>query len=67
LKSLNDNNDPAITDLNAYNINAATAGHDGKLADHLQYLTDMKNAGLQKLIVSVWTPAPWMKYNNKVG
>jgi glucuronoarabinoxylan endo-1,4-beta-xylanase len=63
----NDNNDPAVTDLNAYNINTATPGHDGKLADHLQYLTDMKNAGLQKLIVSIWTPAPWMKYNNKVG
>jgi glucuronoarabinoxylan endo-1,4-beta-xylanase len=63
----NDNNDPAVTDLNAYNINTATPGHDGKLADHLQYLIDIKNAGLQKLIVSVWTPAPWMKYNNKVG
>jgi O-glycosyl hydrolase len=64
---INDNNDPAVTDLNEFNIDNTTPGHDGKLADHLQFLTDMKNAGLQKLIVSVWTPAPWMKYNNKVG
>jgi glucuronoarabinoxylan endo-1,4-beta-xylanase len=63
----NDNTDPAVTDLNAYNINNATPGHDGKLADHLQYLKDMKNAGLQKLIVSIWSPAPWMKHNNKPG
>lgn len=63
----NDNADAAVTDLLAYNINASTPGHDGKLADHLQYLKDMKNAGLQKLIVSVWSPAPWMKHNNQPG
>lgn len=63
----NDNNDPFNTDLTKYNINNSTAGHDGKLADHLQFLKDMKAAGLQKLIVSIWTPAPWMKHNNKVG
>lgn len=64
---INDNADPAVTDLNAYNITTATPGHDGKLADHLQYLRDMKNAGLQKLVVSIWSPAPWMKHNNKPG
>lgn len=63
----NDNADPADTDLSAFNITAATAGHDGKLADHLQYLKDMKTAGLQKLIVSIWSPAPWMKYNSSPG
>jgi O-glycosyl hydrolase len=63
----NDNNDPAVTDLTKFNLNNNTAGHDGKLADHLQYLKDMKAAGLQKLIVSIWSPAPWMKYNNKVS
>jgi glucuronoarabinoxylan endo-1,4-beta-xylanase len=63
----NDNNDPFHTDLSKYNINNNTAGHDGKLADHLQFLKDMKAAGLQKLIATIWTPAPWMKYNNKVG
>lgn len=63
----NDNNDPNVTDLSKFNINNNTAGHDGKLADHLQYLKDMKAAGLQKLIVSIWSPAPWMKYNNNVS
>jgi len=63
----NDNNDPNVTDLSAFNINTGTAGHDGKLADHLQFLKDIKNAGLQKLIVSVWSPAPWMKHNDRVG
>jgi len=63
----NDNDDPNVTDLTKFNINNNTAGHDGKLADHLQFLKDMKAAGLQKLIVSIWSPAPWMKYNNKVS
>jgi len=63
----NDNSDPNITDLSKFNINNNTTGHDGKLADHLQFLKDMKTAGLQKLIVSIWSPAPWMKYNNKIS
>ncbi|PWT96439.1 MAG: hypothetical protein C5B52_15800 [Bacteroidetes bacterium] len=63
----NDNSDPYMTDLTKYNLNSNTAGHDGKLADHLPYLQDMKTAGLDKLIVSIWSPAPWMKYNNNVG
>lgn len=63
----NDNSDPYNTDLSKYNLHNTTPGHDGKLDDHLQYLKDMKAAGLNKLIVSIWSPAPWMKYNNKVG
>ena len=63
----NDNADPFITELDKFNIHNNTPGHDGKLADHLQFLKDMKAAGLQKLIVSVWSPAPWMKYSGKVG
>jgi O-glycosyl hydrolase len=63
----NDNADPVVTDLSKYNINARHAGHDGALADHIEYLKKMKEAGLQKFIVSIWTPAPWMKHNNGVG
>ncbi|HRQ51473.1 MAG TPA: PKD domain-containing protein, partial [Agriterribacter sp.] len=63
----NDNDDPFVTDLTQFNINNNTAGHDDKLADHIEYLKDMKAAGLQKVIASVWTPPIWMKYNNKVG
>ncbi len=64
---VNDNNDPEITDLTKYNINTNTPGNDGKLADHLQYLRDMKAAGLNKMIVSVWSGAAWMKTNNKIN
>jgi glucuronoarabinoxylan endo-1,4-beta-xylanase len=63
----NDNNDPYNTDLSKYNLHNTTPGHDGKLDDHFQYLKDMKAAGLNKLIVSIWSPAPWMKYNDKIG
>lgn len=63
----NDNDNPFVTDLTKFNINNNTPGHDDKLADHIQYLKDMKAAGLQKAIASVWTPPIWMKYNNKVG
>ncbi|HEX5027021.1 MAG TPA: glycoside hydrolase [Agriterribacter sp.] len=63
----NDNSSPFVTDLTRYNVNNNTPGHDDKLADHIQYLKDMKAAGLQKVIASVWTPPIWMKYNNKVG
>ena len=64
---VNDNNDPAITDLSKYNINNNTSGVDGKLADHLQYLKDMRAAGLDKLIVSIWSAPAWMKTNNRIN
>jgi len=63
----NDNDDPFVTDLSKYNINNNTPGHDDKLADYIPYLKDMHAAGLQKLIVSLWSPPIWMKYNNKLG
>jgi O-glycosyl hydrolase len=63
----NDNDDPYNTDLSKYNLHNTTPGHDGKLDDHFQYLKDMHAAGLSKLIVSIWSPPPWMKYSNKVG
>lgn len=64
---INDNNDPYITDLSKFNISERHKGHDGALADHIGYLKKMKAAGLHKFIVSVWSPAPWMKHNNGVG
>jgi O-glycosyl hydrolase len=63
----NDNDDPFITDLSRFNISGKYSGHDGPLSDHLDYLRKMKEAGLQKFIVSIWSPAPWMKHNNAVG
>lgn len=64
---VNDNNDPLVTDLSKYNINAASPGNDGKLADHLQHLKNMKAAGLSKMIASVWSGPAWMKTNNKIN
>ena len=63
----NDNSDPFNTDLSKYNLHDTTWGHDGKLDDHLQYLRDMRAAGLERLIVSVWSPPPWMKTNNSIS
>ncbi len=64
---VNDNNDPFTTDLSKFNINTSVNGLDEPLSEHLDYLNKMKAADLQKLIVSVWSPAVWMKYNNQVG
>jgi O-glycosyl hydrolase len=64
---VNDNNDPFVTNLSGFNLNTPVAGHDGTLNDHLEFLRAMKEAGLHKFVVSIWSPAPWMKHNNKVG
>ncbi len=63
----NDNADPFVTDLSKFNINSSISGADEPLSEHLDYLIKMNAAGLQKLIVSVWSPAIWMKYNNQPG
>lgn len=64
---VNDNSDPFTTDLSKFNINSSVNGLDEPLSEHLDYLIKMKAAGLQKLVVSVWSPATWMKYNNQLG
>ena len=64
---VNDNGDPFNTDLSKFNLTSSIDGLDEPLSEHLNYLTKMKAAGLQKLIVSVWSPAIWMKYNNQLG
>jgi O-glycosyl hydrolase len=63
----NDNNDPFVTDLTKFILTVKPPGHDETVSDHLDHLRKMKAAGLQKLIVSVWSPATWMKHNNMVG
>jgi O-glycosyl hydrolase len=66
-EATNDNNDPFVTDLTKFNITTKPAGHDETVSDHLDHLRKMKAAGLQKLIVSIWSPSTWMKHNNLVG
>ncbi|HRH59111.1 MAG TPA: PKD domain-containing protein, partial [Chitinophagaceae bacterium] len=60
----NDNSDPYVTDLTKFNISNNTQGVDGNLSNHLEYLKAMHDAGLQKLIVSIWSAPAWMKTNN---
>ncbi len=64
---VNDNSDPYVTDLSKYHINGQTPGYNQPLGAHLQYLSDMKAAGLTKLITSIWSPMAWMKTNNNIS
>lgn len=64
---VNDNNDPLITDLTKYNLDSRIEGHHQPLGKRLQYWRDLKAAGVNKFIASVWSPAPWMKHNNQLG
>ncbi|MDP4214242.1 MAG: glycoside hydrolase family 30 beta sandwich domain-containing protein [Bacteroidota bacterium] len=62
----NDNGDPNTTDLSKYHVNGQTPGYGQPLSTHIQFLKDMKAAGLSKLITSIWSPMPWMKNNNSL-
>ena len=58
-EDVNDDSDPHSTNLSNF--------HYGSFTDHIQYLKDMKAAGLHKLIISCWSPPAWMKTNNNVN
>lgn len=58
-EDVNDDNDAHSTTLSNF--------HYGSFTDHIQYLKDMKAAGLQKLIISCWSAPAWMKTNNNVN
>lgn len=58
-ENVNDDNDPHVTDLTKFKYNSVN--------DHLQYLRDLKAAGLNTLIVTSWSPPAWMKTNNNVN
>ncbi|MEP7252880.1 MAG: PKD domain-containing protein [Ginsengibacter sp.] len=59
-EAVNDNSDPNVTDLSKFDLTTS-------IKDHFQYLKDMKAAGLDKLIVSIWSAPAWMKTNNNVN
>lgn len=63
---VNDNDDPNDTDLSKYNVSEQTAGHHQPFAARVPHLKALKEAGVDKFIVSVWSPAPWMKWNNSI-
>ncbi|HVY74830.1 MAG TPA: PKD domain-containing protein [Puia sp.] len=58
-ESVNDDADPNTTDLSKFKY--------GGFTDHIQYLKDMKAAGLKTLIITSWSPPAWMKTNNNVN
>jgi O-glycosyl hydrolase len=58
-ENVNDDNDPNTTNLSNFHYNSFN--------DHIQYLKDMKAAGLKKLIISCWSGPAWMKTNNNVN
>jgi glucuronoarabinoxylan endo-1,4-beta-xylanase len=68
----NDNADPAVTDLGAYNITSRVPGDaETHLGDHfpfyraIQAEADAQGVPL-KVISSIWTPPAWMKTNNDI-
>ena len=63
----NDNEDPFVIDWSGFNHSQHHPGADSHLGEHFPYLKAMYQAGLEKLIVSVWSPPIWMKYNNHRG
>jgi len=63
----NDNDDPLVTDLSKFNITQDVDGADSHLGQHLPYLKAMADAGVDKIIASVWSPPLWMKHINHRG
>lgn len=63
----NDNDDPNVLDLSKFNITDDTPNADSHLGQHLPYLKAMADAGLDKMIASVWSPPLWMKHINHRG
>ncbi|WP_028666332.1 PKD domain-containing protein [Runella zeae] len=62
----NDNADPNVTDLSKYNLDKSIDGHHAPFARRVPHLKALYAAGVRKFIASVWSPAPWMKHNNRI-
>lgn len=56
----NENNSPFNAELEKFNLS-----HSG-LTDQIKVINNFASAGLQKLILSVFSPPAWMKTNNSV-
>lgn len=63
----NENDDPNDLDLSKFNISEDIPGVDSHLGQHLPYLKAMHEAGLEKMIATVWSPPIWMKHNDHRG
>ncbi len=56
----NDNNDPDVVNTSEFDFSKAT---NTSIAD----LIDLKNAGVETFIASIWSPPAWMKVNNSTS
>jgi len=57
IEPANDNNDPNVLDLSAYN----------KSAFNFEYLREMHEKGVENIILTSWSPPAWMKRNLSVA
>ena len=62
----NDNADPNQTDLSRYNLDQPMGGHHAPFGARIPHLKALRQAGVETFITSVWSPAPWMKWNNRI-
>lgn len=67
LEAENDNGDPYVTDYARIERFERVPGDETDPAQHFLYLRAMHEAGLQRLVATVWSPPAWMKYNGRLG
>lgn len=63
----NDNDDPYITNWAGFNLTEKMPYAENRVGEHFNYLAKLKRAGLEKVVVSVWSAPPWMKHNQLAG
>jgi O-glycosyl hydrolase len=63
----NDNTNPMLTDFSKLNLDKKVNEGHATFNERLPHYKAMKAAGINKFIVSVWTPPSWMKWNNTFG
>jgi O-glycosyl hydrolase len=63
----NENDDPNDLDLSAFNVTNDIPGSDSNMSQHIPYLRALHEAGLEKLISTIWSPPIWMKHNDHRG
>jgi glucuronoarabinoxylan endo-1,4-beta-xylanase len=61
-EAVNDNDDPFVTAWERFNITG-----DDQVLKQMHYLKAMTDAGVDKVLVSVWSPPAWMKDNGTVN
>jgi glucuronoarabinoxylan endo-1,4-beta-xylanase len=63
----NDNNDPNNIDLTKFNLTEQVPGEHQPLRVRFDYWKALRDAGMRKFIVTVWSPPAWMKWNKRLN